>query len=60
MGAGHEEPVEKVLGSNLPGQMGGIWSEINQRGFYLRWQQLLKADSWNTIREEEKALGADK
>lgn len=49
MGAGHETSVAESLEADLPGQMGGIWSEINQRGFYQRWQQLLSTRSWDEI-----------
>jgi nitrite reductase/ring-hydroxylating ferredoxin subunit len=41
MGLGHEQPTREVLEANLPGMMGGIWSEINQRGFYGRWLELV-------------------
>jgi nitrite reductase/ring-hydroxylating ferredoxin subunit len=41
LGLHHERPVAEELGSGLPGRMGGIWSEINQRGFYKRWADLM-------------------
>ncbi len=41
MGRGHERPVSEVLGDGLPGVMGGIWSEINQRAFYKHWSELM-------------------
>ena len=43
MGLGHERGVRDTLQADLPGQMGGIWSEINQRGFYQRWADLMSA-----------------
>ncbi len=43
MGLHHEKPVSEGLQKDLPGQMGGIWSEINQRGFYQRWADLMIA-----------------
>ena len=41
MGQGHERLVSEVLGEGLPGVMGGIWSEVNQRAFYGRWAELM-------------------
>ena len=41
MGLNHERPVSDALEADLPGNMGGIWSEINQRGFYKRWCDLM-------------------
>jgi len=43
MGLGHERGVRDTLQADLPGRMGGIWSEINQRGFYQRWADLMSA-----------------
>jgi phenylpropionate dioxygenase-like ring-hydroxylating dioxygenase large terminal subunit len=43
MGLHHEQNVQDALETNLPGTMGGIWSEINQRGFYRRWRDLMTA-----------------
>lgn len=43
MGLGHERGVRDTLQADLPGVMGGIWSEINQRGFYKRWADLMTA-----------------
>jgi 3-phenylpropionate/trans-cinnamate dioxygenase alpha subunit len=41
LGLNHEHSVADALGTGLPGTMGGIWSEINQRGFYKRWAELM-------------------
>jgi 3-phenylpropionate/trans-cinnamate dioxygenase alpha subunit len=49
MGMGDEKPTGEMLQAGLPGTMGGIWSEINQRGFYRRWLDLMTAGSWDTI-----------
>jgi nitrite reductase/ring-hydroxylating ferredoxin subunit len=47
MGLNHERPVGEALETDLPGRMGGIWSEINQRGFYQRWSELMTAGDGN-------------
>ena len=44
MGMGTEVPVSQGLDADLPGTMGGIWSEGNQRNFYKRWLELMTAD----------------
>jgi phenylpropionate dioxygenase-like ring-hydroxylating dioxygenase large terminal subunit len=44
MGMGHERPVSEVLEADLPGTMGGIWSENNQRHFYKRWLELMNTE----------------
>ena len=33
----------------FPGEIGGVYSEINQRNFYRRWNEFMSADSWNEI-----------
>lgn len=43
MGLRHEGTAAEALQADLPGGMGGIWSEINQRGFYKRWRELMTA-----------------
>ena len=41
MGLGHEKLVKDELKSNLPGKIGGLWSELNQRGFYEHWLEVM-------------------
>ncbi len=41
MGLQHERRTSEVLETDLPGNIGGMWSEINQRGFYKRWRDLM-------------------
>jgi len=43
MGVKHE-----AIHPELPGLTGGFQSEINQRGFYLWWQEMLNSDKWPT------------
>ena len=45
MGLGHERPVKDVLEADLPGTMGGIWSENNQRHFYKQWLKMMQQES---------------
>jgi hypothetical protein len=45
MGLGHERPVKEVLEADLPGTMGGIWSENNQRHFYRQWLKMMQQGS---------------
>ena len=55
MGMGYEQPTSEQLGGPLPGQMGGMWSEINQRGFYQRWLELMTSDGWPSSAQEAAA-----
>jgi hypothetical protein len=45
MGLGHEERMEE-----FPGQRGFAFSEINQRGFYKRWREMMLLDTWDALR----------
>ena len=44
MGLGHE-----TSHPDLPGRVGDFLSEINQRGLYGRWAEMMAAESWNEI-----------
>jgi hypothetical protein len=44
MGLGHEGFHE-----DLPGRTSPLFSEINQRALYSRWQEMMSADSWQDI-----------
>jgi nitrite reductase/ring-hydroxylating ferredoxin subunit len=55
MGMGYEQSTSEQLGGPLPGQMGGMWSEINQRGFYQRWLELMTSDGWSSSAQEAAA-----
>jgi 3-phenylpropionate/trans-cinnamate dioxygenase subunit alpha len=41
MGLGHEKSIKEELKQELPGKIGGLWSELNQRGFYEHWLELM-------------------
>jgi len=45
MGLGHEERMEE-----FPGRRGFAFSEINQRGFYKRWREMMMLDTWDELR----------
>ena len=45
MGLGHEERMEE-----FPGRRGFAFSEINQRGFYKRWREMMTLDTWDELR----------
>ncbi|MEX0729795.1 MAG: aromatic ring-hydroxylating dioxygenase subunit alpha [Aquisalimonadaceae bacterium] len=49
MGLGREREASEVLGHDLPGKIGGMWSEINQRAMYRRWRDLMAAESWSDL-----------
>jgi hypothetical protein len=35
---------------DFPGQRGFAFSEINQRGFYKRWREMMTLDIWDELR----------
>jgi 3-phenylpropionate/trans-cinnamate dioxygenase alpha subunit len=41
LGLGHEATAEKLVGPGFPGSASTLFSEINQRGFYKRWYELI-------------------
>ena len=45
MGLGHDERMEE-----FPGRRGFAFSEINQRGFYKRWREMMTLDTWDELR----------
>jgi phenylpropionate dioxygenase-like ring-hydroxylating dioxygenase large terminal subunit len=45
MGLGHDERME-----GFPGRRGFAFSEINQRGFYKRWREMMRLDTWDELR----------
>jgi hypothetical protein len=45
MGLGHEERMQ-----DFPGRRGFAFSEINQRGFYKRWREMMTLDTWDELR----------
>jgi phenylpropionate dioxygenase-like ring-hydroxylating dioxygenase large terminal subunit len=52
MGLGHEERMEE-----FPGQRGFAFSEINQRGFYKRWREMMLLDTWDELRPGLRSSG---
>jgi phenylpropionate dioxygenase-like ring-hydroxylating dioxygenase large terminal subunit len=49
LGLGPDRSVKEALGVDLPGRIGGMWSEINQRAMYQRWADLMGAESWRDL-----------
>jgi len=33
----------------FPGEICGVNSEVNQRGLYRRWQEMMRANDWSEI-----------
>lgn len=51
MGLGHETKSEV-----LPGKISSSPSEMNQRSFYSRWQELMNASSWDKVRIDPRTI----
>jgi hypothetical protein len=50
LGLGQDTTMADMLGADLPGQGGNIWSEANQRQFYRHWTAFMTAeDGWSEI-----------
>jgi len=45
MGVGHEQRNPGIPGRSVPSS----FSEINQRAMYVRWQEMMNAESWADI-----------
>ena len=45
MGVGHEHQNPDLPGTSVP----NTYSEVNQRSFYVRWEQMMNATSWDDI-----------
>jgi hypothetical protein len=52
MGLGHEERMQE-----FPGRRGFAFSEINQRGFYKRWREMMTLDTWDALRPGLRSSG---